>query len=121
MAQSQAHLANMIDQLNDTKPECPVTFHPLIFAKGDLPLDCNHRALMECACTPFIHLECGHVQGKHNWKRSRYDDFVCPVCRSDGPIVSLSVGMETAYWVDSGDLTHCFNPCGHVASEMTVK
>ena len=112
----------MIDNLNSTKPECPVLFNRLRFAKGEKPLYCGHN-LNECHCAPFIHLKCGHVQGDHRWNLlpAEVEKYSCPICRSEGPVVKLSIGMETSYWVDSEQPTHCFDPCGHVASEMTVK
>ena len=32
----------MIDEMNARKPLCPVLYVPLLFAKGDEPLDCDH-------------------------------------------------------------------------------
>lgn len=38
-----------------------------------------------------------------------------------GPVVKLCMGIEPAFYVDSGPPTFCFNPCGHMASEKTVR
>ena len=38
-----------------------------------------------------------------------------------GPVVKVCMGIEPAFYVDSGPPTFCFNPCGHMASEKTVK
>jgi pellino protein len=39
-----------------------------------------------------------------------------------GPIVKLSMGIEPAFYVDSGPpVFYAFNPCGHMATEKTVK
>ena len=113
----------MVDDLNHkTKPRCPVGLIRLIFAKGDTPLNSAH-GLIECISAPYIYLKCGHVQGNHQWKfdSAEVDKYPCPVCRSVGPVVKLTVGTETTYIVDRGPLTHCFDPCGHVASEKTTK
>lgn len=39
----------------------------------------------------------------------------------DGPFVKLKTGCELSVYVDSEPPTYCFNPCGHVASENTVR
>lgn len=36
-------------------------------------------------------------------------------------MVQLSMGLEPAFWVDCEPPTYAFNPCGHMASEKTVK
>ncbi len=46
---------------------------------------------------------------------------MCPVCWAVGPIVKLCMGMERAFHTDWESPTHCFNPCGHMASEATVR
>ena len=38
-----------------------------------------------------------------------------------GPFVKLQMGCELSLYVDSECPTYCFNPCGHVASDGTVK
>jgi pellino len=38
-----------------------------------------------------------------------------------GPVVMLCMGIEPAFYVDQGQPTHAFNPCGHMTSEKTVK
>ena len=38
-----------------------------------------------------------------------------------GPFVKLQMGQETSYYVDNEGPSHCFCPCGHMASEKTVK
>ena len=121
-SQSTLDLYKMIDEMNARKPLCPVLYVPLLFAKGDEPLDCDH-SLNTCVCAAFIHLKCGHVQGNHKWKlvNDVAENYYCPICRSEGTVVKLVVGMETAYYVDRGPLTHCFDPCGHVSSEKTIE
>ena len=122
-SQSDAELDILIDNLNMTKPGCPVRLNRLIFAKGDKPLNCVHDGLSECICAPYVYLKCGHVQGNHKWKldSAKVDNYTCPVCICKGPIAKLEIGMETTYMVDRGPLTHCFDPCGCVASENTTR
>lgn len=43
------------------------------------------------------------------------------MCLELGPVVTLCMGLEPAFYVDSGPPTYAFNPCGHMATEKTVK
>lgn len=71
---------------------------------------------------PYIYLKCGHVQGYHDWGTTeKSNQRTCPICLSVGTVAKLSMGLEPSFYVDSGPLTHVFNPCGHMASERTVK
>ena len=111
----------MVDELDATRPRCPVMFNRLWFGKGKggENRECGHSAA-ECNCVPFVNLFCGHVQG--SWRHGDVEDHpLCPVCRAEWKLVKLTVGWDTSFWVDRGPLSHCFNPCGHVASEMTVR
>jgi hypothetical protein len=38
-----------------------------------------------------------------------------------GPMAKLCMGMEPAFYVDAEPPTFAFNPCGHMATEKTVK
>jgi pellino protein len=39
-----------------------------------------------------------------------------------GPVVKLCMGIEPAFYVDAGPPVFAsFNPCGHMATEKTVK
>ena len=114
---SVQQLKMIIDELNASGPKCPVLFNRLLFV-GENQVDCAHIP-MECNC-PFVNLTCGHVQG--NWrKESIEENQVCPVCRSKWNLVLLKIGTNTAFFVDCKPLSHCFDPCGHVASECTVR
>lgn len=71
---------------------------------------------------PYVYLKCGHVQGYHDWGATeKSNQRTCPICLSVGTVAKLSMGLEPSFYVDSGPLTHVFNPCGHMASERTVK
>ena len=71
----------------------------------------------------FVYLRCGHVQGNHGWKVCREDveESECPLCSQAGCVTTLKMGFEPAFWVDKLPPTHFFVPCGHMASEETVK
>ncbi|VDL43856.1 unnamed protein product [Hymenolepis diminuta] len=49
------------------------------------------------------------------------DKRTCPLCRQSSRFVRLSIGEEVGFYVDRGAPSHCFNPCGHIASEATVR
>ncbi|XP_066516833.1 E3 ubiquitin-protein ligase pellino homolog 1 [Hoplias malabaricus] len=48
-------------------------------------------------------------------------DRECPLCRSRGPYVPLTLGRVPAVYVDANSPSHAFVPCGHVCSEETAK
>lgn len=70
-------------------------------------------------------MRCGHVQGKHDWgisKKGENMKFKCPICMVESErVITLSMGMEPAFHLDSDELGYAFNPCGHVASIQTVR
>lgn len=91
---------------------------------------------------PYVYLNCGHVQGKsvlfsslkffsfffvkfqghHDWGQDKSSGArKCPMCLELGPAVTLCMGIEPAFYVDAGPPTYAFNPCGHMATEKTVK
>lgn len=45
----------------------------------------------------------------------------CPMCMKEGLVVRVCMGIEPAFYVDAEPPTYAFNPCGHMASERTVK
>ena len=121
--QDEQELDKLIDNFNSTGPLCPVMFNRLWLAKEDEPIECGHSIDSDCNCGPmFVNLTCGHVQG--NWPCVDHDTKsvpVCSICRADWKAVKLSVGKEPSFCVDREPLSHCFDPCGHVVSEMTSK
>lgn len=75
-----------------------------------------------------VYLQCGHVQGKHSWGVSpkggvdNMPAFKCPICMVESErVIQLTMGMESAFHLDSEQLEYAFNPCGHVASLSTVR
>ncbi|KAJ1521627.1 hypothetical protein ONE63_003274 [Megalurothrips usitatus] len=69
---------------------------------------------------PYVYLNCGHVCGGSSLPAT------CPTCYKKSTAQKLCMGMEPAFYVD--DITNdsdpklfAFNPCGHIATEKTVK
>lgn len=61
-------------------------------------------------------------KGHHDWGQDKASGARrCPMCLELGPVVTLCMGIEPAFYVDSGPPTYAFNPCGHMATEKTVK
>lgn len=129
-------LEEKIDMLNATRPQCPVGLNTLVIPRKPLipaihqPQSKSHhkdsshkdRSSHKSSHQPYVYLKCGHVQGYHDWGVSdNSNQRTCPICRSVGIAAKLSMGLEPSFYVDSGPLTHVFNPCGHMASEKTVK
>lgn len=60
--------------------------------------------------------------GNHDWGQDKSTGARrCPMCLELGPVVTLCMGIEPAFYVDSGPPSFAFNPCGHMASEASVK
>lgn len=120
------HLEALRQELNASRPQCPVGLSTLAFPS--LP---RSHSLEERQ--PWVYLACGHVHGRHDWgQRSEGEEEPregesstarreCPLCRSVGPYVPLWLGSEPAVYVDAGAPTHAFVPCGHVCSERTAR
>lgn len=63
-----------------------------------------------------------YLPGNHDWGQDKSTGARrCPMCLELGPVVTLCMGIEPAFYVDSGPPTYAFNPCGHMATEKTVK
>lgn len=112
--QSLAELESQIEEINASRPQCPVGLNTLV-----LP---SKNTISDTEKTPYVYLNCGHVHGQHSWgKGDNTDNCICPMCRKVGPFVKLQLGQETSFYNDNNLITHCFSPCGHMASENTVK
>ncbi|KAH8867252.1 E3 ubiquitin-protein ligase [Schistosoma japonicum] len=72
---------------------------------------------------PYVYVSCGHVHGWHNWRAAGDVNSrrTCPLCLQASLFIPLRMGIESAFYVDRNLATHCFNPCGHIASENTVR
>lgn len=83
----------------------------------------THASSGEKLTKPYYYLKCGHMQ-LHlcNPQDDRPTNTLrCTTCFVEGPVIILCMGIEPAFYIDSGPPTFAFNPCGHMASEATVK
>lgn len=111
---SKRDLEKVIDELNAGRPQCPVGLNTLVIPRKVTPSENQQQ--------PYVYLNCGHVQGLHNWGQDNdSNDRKCPICLTLGPIVKVCMGLEPAFYVDTGLPSFAFNPCGHMATEKTVK
>lgn len=113
---TKSHLEAMIDQLNASRPQCPVGLNTLVIPRK--------RASLGAADDkqPYVYLNCGHVQGYHDWGQSKHSNArTCPMCLKSGPIVKLTMGIEPSFCTSSATPNFAFNPCGHMASDLTTK
>lgn len=137
-APTKKSLEEKIDQLNATRPQCPVGLNTLVIPRKPVHTfntrqhrshKDNHNFIRESiershrkSHYPYVYLKCGHVQGYHDWGvTDKLNQRTCPICMNIGTVARLSIGLEPSFYVDSGPLTHAFNPCGHMASEKTVR
>ncbi|KAK2160286.1 hypothetical protein NP493_1652g00013 [Ridgeia piscesae] len=111
---SRRELEHKIEEINAGRPQCPVGLNTLV-------LPCKNRRI-ESEKQPYVYINCGHVHGQHRWGlETDSDSRVCPMCRKSSVFTKLQMGSETSFYVDSEPPTHSFCPCGHMASEKTVK
>lgn len=113
-SQTKQDLEELVDAINAGRPQCPVGLNTLVIPRK--------AATDSTQQQPYVYLKCGHVQGHHDWGQEK--DKVtrrCPMCLVAGAVVKLSMGIEPAFYVDCGPPTYAFSPCGHMATEKTVK
>lgn len=108
-------LEDMIDDLNAARPQCPVGLNTLVIPRRSTPISAKEKQ-------PYVYSKCGHVQGLHEWGQNKNSNSrTCPMCLLVGPVVKLFMGVEPSFYVDCSPPTFAFNPCGHMASERTVR
>ncbi|GLV39590.1 Pellino [Carabus blaptoides fortunei] len=111
---SKRDLEHEIDEINAGRPQCPVGLNTLVIPRKVTPNENQQQ--------PYVYLNCGHVQGHHDWGQDKDSGARrCPMCLELGPVVKVCMGLEPAFYVDSGPPTFAFNPCGHMSTEKTVK
>lgn len=112
--QTKHDLEELVDAINAGRPQCPVGLNTLVIPRK--------AAADSAQQQPYVYLKCGHVQGLHDWGQEK-DKATrrCPMCLVAGSVVKLSMGIEPAFYVDCGPPTYAFRPCGHMATEKTVK
>lgn len=111
-------LEDALNRLNAGRPVCPVNLNTLIVPRRKSDMYSNPDR------QPYCYTKCGHVQGQHNWGHvtEGQQKHKCPMCNGESDaIIQLTMGMEPTFHLDSSALNHSFNPCGHMASEETVK
>ncbi|XP_078001317.1 E3 ubiquitin-protein ligase pellino homolog 1-like [Glandiceps talaboti] len=117
---TQKHLDQLRQDINASRPQCPVGLMTLVLPSRSRGADLDEKQ-------PYVYLKCGHVHGYHRWGRrdsaKEKEDLerTCPLCREVGPYVPMVMGNEPSFYVDSGPPSHAFCPCGHVCSEKTVR
>lgn len=108
-------LEDMIDDLNAARPQCPVGLNTLVIPRRSSSMCAKEKQ-------PYVYCRCGHVQGLHEWGQNKNSNSrTCPMCLLIGPVIKLSMGVEPSFYVDCSPPNFAFNPCGHMASEKTVR
>ncbi|XP_071053314.1 protein pellino isoform X2 [Onthophagus taurus] len=111
---SKRDLEKAVDEINAGRPQCPVGLNTLVIPRKVTGNENQQQ--------PYVYLNCGHVQGHHDWGQEKDSGArKCPICMKRGPVVKVCMGLEPAFYVDSGPPTFAFNPCGHMGTEKTVK
>lgn len=71
---TKKHLEEMIDELNAARPQCPVGLNTLVIPRKSATLSENDKQ-------PYVYLNCGHVQGLHDWGQNKNTNArTCPMC-----------------------------------------
>ena len=77
--QTKHHLETLVDELNAGRPQCPVGLNTLVIPRK-LALSMNDETVNEKQ-QPYVYLNCGHVQGHHDWGQDKDSkDRRCPMC-----------------------------------------
>lgn len=143
--QTKRDLEKLVDQINEGRPQCPVGLNTLVIPRKitlsehmNQPyvyLNCGHVQgndsshinwnilVFSYRIHLFISIVLFYVSrtGNHDWGQDKSTGARrCPMCLEVGPVVTLCMGCEPAFYVDSGPPTYAFNPCGHMATEKTV-
>ena len=71
--QTKRHLEQMVDELNAGRPQCPVGLNTLVIPRK--------ATLTSTEKQPVVYLNCGHVQGLHEWGHEKdSNSHTCPMC-----------------------------------------
>ncbi|XP_028161101.1 protein pellino [Ostrinia furnacalis] len=121
--QGTAHTEAPCSQRVHVTPIIPVRLEETTILLNTLVIPRKLSTAQQDLNQPYVYLNCGHVQGEHSWGAdgSEAGTRRCPMCMTAGPVVRVCMGIEPAFYVDAGPPTYAFNPCGHMASERTVK
>ncbi|XP_054153668.1 protein pellino-like isoform X2 [Oppia nitens] len=112
---TKKHLEEMVDELNAARPQCPVGLNTLVIPR-------RSASLSETDKQPYVYLNCGHVQGLHDWGQNRNTNGrTCPMCLDISPVAKLTMGIEPSLYMDILKPSFCFNPCGHMTSDKSAR
>lgn len=71
--QSKRDLEHEIDEINAGRPQCPVGLNTLVIPRKVTPSENQQQ--------PYVYLNCGHVQGHHDWGQDKDSGARrCPMC-----------------------------------------
>lgn len=71
--QSKRDLEREIDEINASRPQCPVGLNTLVISRKVTPNENQQQ--------PYVYLNCGHVQGLHDWGQDKDSGTrKCPIC-----------------------------------------
>ena len=113
-----------IATLNDRHIICPVQLRTLVIKPSKNRPSISSLHNLSAENDPFCYLNCGHVASPSllQWGKMVDDNnHTCPLCRQVGPLIKLQLGLEPSFYVDKELPSWCFKPCGHAASEQTVR
>lgn len=144
--QTKRDLEKLVDEINEGRPQCPVGLNTLVIPRKvtlsehtNQPyvyLNCGHvqgkfnvytiNILTNCITFKLNdYLKNKNIYifiGNHDWGQDKLTGARrCPMCLEQGASVTLCMGCEPVFYVDFGPPTYAFNPCGHMATEKTVK
>ncbi|XP_034245250.1 E3 ubiquitin-protein ligase pellino homolog 2-like isoform X2 [Thrips palmi] len=107
------YIEKLVEMLNEDKDD---KLDPLVIPRKSSSSDVDS----DSADQPSVFLNCGHIHGGSAPPKQ------CPSCHKIGPSQKICMGMEGAFYIDDVDDPHpvnlfAFNPCGHIATEKTVK
>ena len=139
---ADAEAEAVVASFNDQHPVCPIMMGPIDFsfvAARERALNAYRRLEREggsyhksrpfaIPLTDLSHVAadrrsyvfpaCGHIFGCHRELRGRS----CPLCRQAGPFTPVAFCCDSPAALRGPDPpTHCFNPCGHVASRAVCE
>jgi len=87
---TKKHLEEMIDELNAARPQCPVGLNTLVIPRRTVVSESDKQ--------PYVYLNCGHVQGLHDWGQNKSTNTrTCPMCLKTGPRLNYQWALNHLY------------------------
>lgn len=75
--QSKRDLEREVDEINAGRPQCPVGLNTLVIPRKVTTYESQQQ--------PYVYLNCGHVQGLHDWGQDKDSGArKCPICLEVG-------------------------------------